>query len=183
MSGKLAIDVTHAYAITINQSISSSPDYTYATEYEKLIRNPASALELVMEFNSQLFSRISLPSFYNNMTRINSVFDRVRTGSKDQRISGLINDLKALKAQTSNPEAVAIYDIGLASAEYWWHESDVDGETALGIIELDCAGYLIGWSLAFHEDMVTGKDSGDKTRMRKGLHSAIRASVGVLMKP
>ncbi|KAA3636554.1 MAG: hypothetical protein DWQ02_08085 [Bacteroidetes bacterium] len=92
-------------------------------------------------------------------------------------------DLISLKRAERNTVLLAAYDLTISSIDFW--PNHTDGTTAFGAVQLDAAGYLIGWVVALTDDIETGGDvSGDWDspaswrRIKLGLAAGLLTSIG-----
>lgn len=91
--------------------------------------------------------------------------------SKSLIKQGLLEALDALKVKTRDDEMLGALEISIASTNYWTGEADLEDGDVQAIIQLDAAGYIIGWIDAVIEDYnspegITAEGGWD--RMRRG---------------
>lgn len=178
LSGTLAINTAFQYASTRPNWDETPIDLRYVQDLENLMKKPATSFRYAIEFCERHVGSGNLPSYFAEMRAVEQVLLTVRRGTHAANTAGLINDLHALKAKTKNSEALALILVAIASAEYWGADPGTSGGNTLPWIQLDAAGYLLGWGVAYLDDVEKDWDSGSNHRIRKGVERAVAASMG-----
>jgi hypothetical protein len=178
ISGQHALTIVNQYAATQENWGSTAIDLRYVNELERIMKYPSTSFRYAIEFCESLIGVKNLPTHFNEMRAVEPVITMLRRGTREEIVAALQRDLIDLKSKSVSSEAIALILLGIASAEYWVNDPGLTGGDVLPWIQVDCAGYLLGWAAAFYDDYSSGHDSGDRNRIRKGVERGLGASVG-----
>lgn len=164
----------------VDEFISTTKDYEpiSASSYEKLnliLKDRSNIVDYAKDGVGSLRGKVDL----NTLSEINSFVTYV----EGLTISpSLREEISSRLSSSSSDEAKSGYSLLLSSYEFWsiYDDGDDDGDVAAWI-QLDAAGYIIGWVDAVIDDYNSPggvTPDGQWRRIRKGAGVGLAASIG-----
>jgi hypothetical protein len=169
-------NVEGAIAIT-NEYLSKTEGWTdlsipgsVASVMEELLSRKHSSYSLAIDMMQSKIAGIEdLNPYFQFFQDLGKILTKNYGNSKNLIKQGLLEALDALKVKTRDDEMQGAIEISIASTNYWTGEADLEDGDVQAIIQLDAAGYIIGWIDAVLEDYnseegVTAEGGWDRMR-------------------
>jgi hypothetical protein len=165
--------------------------YSIVNKFNTSFSNYANVIIDSLQIENIVVNKGNLESIVRiNIDQLNSITGLSETRkNKINELKNFIFNLKltntyrseiVLKISTeSDLEIQSGYTLLLSSYDFWINEI-LDNDDDVQAIQLDAAGYIIGWAHAVYEDIASGNlnESGQYRRMRAGAACGLACSVG-----
>lgn len=162
----------------VNTFVNTSPDYSLLTSQESSnllsqVNNKAQIMEVASGKINLLVNKVDqnllsdFESFYHFIEGISS-----KVPNRSEILSA--------KSRSRTLEVANGYELLLSSFDFWIDPNNNDGGNVAAFIQLDAAGYIIGWVDAVIDDYNAGNlnPEGQWRRIRKGATFGLGCSIG-----